>query len=182
MSPQIIDSDATFSACGRYRYRLWRLWDASKPVILWVMLNPSTADHRQNDPTVERCLRRSVAGGFGKMLVGNLFALRSTDPKALYDADDPVGPGNADALLAMAREAQTVVCGWGQHGSLLRQDVAVKSLLRDAGITLSVLRLTKTGQPAHPLYLPYSCLPAPWVSVRHPPETMAAEPPVVGGA
>ena len=94
-------SGATFSDDGVYRYRLWREWDADLPSCLFIMLNPSTADATQDDPTIRRCIDYARRWGFGRLEVGNLFALRSTDPKALYAADDPVGPDNDDALMEM---------------------------------------------------------------------------------
>lgn len=84
-------SGAAFSPCRRYRYRLWRTWGDAAPAV-FVMLNPSTADEIENDPTVERCERRARAMGFGGLRVANIFSLRSTDPTALYTSDDPVGP------------------------------------------------------------------------------------------
>src|ERR1051326_5628436 len=92
---------ALFSPCGLFRYRLWRHWTPGMPPLVFVMLNPSTADAEKNDPTVERCERRAKAGGFGGGEVVNLFALRSTDPKALYSAADPIGPEN-DKVIATA--------------------------------------------------------------------------------
>lgn len=83
------ETGATFSECRRYRYRLWRYWDRSKPPLCFLMLNPSTADDLSNDPTVERCQRRALAMGFGGLEVVNIFAFRSTDPAALYSL--PVG-------------------------------------------------------------------------------------------
>ena len=77
-------SGAQFSACNRYRYRLWRIWDESRKPLVMVMLNPSMANADQNDPTVERCQRRALKMGFGGLRVVNIFALVSTDPAALY--------------------------------------------------------------------------------------------------
>ena len=96
-------SGATFSPCRRYRYTLWRQWD-ERPPATFIMLNPSTADETANDPTVERCQRRAQAMGYGGVRVANIFALRSTDPRALYTAEDPVGPENDHALLTLARQ------------------------------------------------------------------------------
>ncbi len=127
-----------------------------------VMLNPSTADEVRNDPTVERCERRARAGAFGGLLVGNIFALRSTDPKALYAHPDPVGPGNDAALLRMAREAGQVVCAWGVHGALDDRGLRVAARLARAGVRVGVLGLTRDGHPRHPLYLASATAVAPW--------------------
>ena len=85
---------------------------------VFLMLNPSTADAIDNDPTVERCLRRALKMGFGGLMVCNTFAYRSTDPEKLYEVEDPVGPENDQIILARARSAGMVICGWGTHGAL----------------------------------------------------------------
>jgi hypothetical protein len=152
---------AHYSACGLYRYRLWRAWGDGGRTILWVMLNPSTADHLgNNDPTIERCERRSVRWGYGRMEVVNLFALRSPYPAALRKADDPVGPGNDRAIQRAARRADTVLCAWGALGGHLGRAGGVMALL--APKPLLCLGRTGGGAPAHPLYLPYDRQPVPY--------------------
>lgn len=146
---------ATFSPCTRYRYTLWRTWDASKPPCLFLMLNPSTADAIDNDPTVERCQRRALAIGFGGLVVCNIFAYRSTDPGALYGLDDPVGPENNAAILEQASRAGLVVCGWGKHGALHGRGNAVLAMLRSAGVKPHALQINGDGSPKHPLYVGY---------------------------
>lgn len=156
---------ATFSECGRYRYLLWRQWDtwSGEPrTCMWLMLNPSTADALENDPTVERCRRRSVEMGFGRMVVCNLFALRSTDPDRLREVDDPVGPDNDAHLRREASEADRVVCAWGHHGAYMARGREVKEALTSSGNTLYCLGTTSAGQPRHPLYVSYQQEPRIW--------------------
>jgi hypothetical protein len=155
-------SVAAFSACGAYRYRLRRCWDAGRPRLVAVMLNPSTADERANDPTVARVAARARAMGFGGFEVVNLFALRSTDPRALARAADPVGPGNDAAILAAARGAGLVLCAWGVHGALAGRGAAVEAMLRAGGHALHHLGLTRAGLPRHPLYLAGDAAVLPW--------------------
>jgi len=150
---------ATFSADRRYRYRLSRIFSDSTKRVCFAMLNPSTADAAVTDPTVERCLRFARLWGAGAVEVVNLFALRSTDPKALYRHVDPVGPGNDEALLAAATGATTVVAAWGVHGALRGRDVQVMTVLRQANVRLMALGRTKDGHPRHPLYLAGSTSP-----------------------
>jgi hypothetical protein len=96
-SPQA-PGGATFSPCARYRYRLWRDWDATKPALTFVMLNPSTADEVTNDATIERCQRRAIEGGFGRLNVVNIFAYRSTDPDVLYSLRNTFSNGAIKCL------------------------------------------------------------------------------------
>ncbi len=157
-------SGAVFSTCRRYRYRLWRAWSEAPPAV-FVMLNPSTADEIDNDPTVERCERRARALGFGGLRVANIFALRSTDPAALYDHDDPVGPENDAAIVESVVGAGLVVCAWGGHGNLHQRGEKVLHLLRSTGVTPHYLRLNKDGTPKHPLYVGYAVKPQAWDTV-----------------
>src|SRR5262249_14212908 len=93
---------AVISDCGRYRYSLTRRWgDAAEPRALFVMLNPSTADAEQDDPTIRRCIGFAKAWGMGSLEVVNLYALRATDPAALLSAPDPIGPKN-DTMITSA--------------------------------------------------------------------------------
>ena len=156
-----IRSEAAFSGCGAYRYRLTRVWDDARPRVAWVMLNPSTADEMRNDPTIERCERRSRAMGCGGYLIVNLHAFRATRPRDLLAAADPVGPDNDAALAEAARWSGRVICGWGAHACPDRAARAA-SVLRDHGATLFHLGLTKSGQPRHPLYVAYAVAPQPW--------------------
>ncbi|PIQ96371.1 MAG: hypothetical protein COV67_09900 [Nitrospinae bacterium CG11_big_fil_rev_8_21_14_0_20_56_8] len=141
---------------------MWRIWDDSRDYVHFIMLNPSTADAEKNDPTVERCQRFALRWGFGGLHVGNLFAFRSTLPENLKTHPDPVGPGNNRTLLYRARRAARVVCAWGNHGKHLDRAETVRALLRKHGIPLHVLRITRQGEPGHPLYLPKHSSIYPW--------------------
>lgn len=156
----MLRTGATFSRCRAYRYSLWRIWNAARRPLCFVMLNPSTADEIQNDPTVERCEQRARRMGFGGLLVANIFALRSTDPAALYGHADPVGPRNDIAILRAAERAELVVCAWGRHGNLGGRGHAVLHRLNSV-CNPHVLRMNADGTPAHPLYLSYACAPRP---------------------
>ena len=123
------------------------------------MLNPSTADEIDNDPTVERCERRARTMGFGGVEVVNIFAFRATLPVRMKQEADPVGVGNDQAILAAAELSGMVVCGWGIHGDHLSRGRAVVELLRHAGIQAHCLTTTASGHPGHPLYVGYDVLP-----------------------
>jgi len=149
-------SRASFSRCRRYRYTLVREWDEAGERICFCMLNPSTADERQNDPTVRRAIGYALDRGYGSIEVVNAFALRSTDPAGLKRAVsaglDPVGPRNDGAIRRAAARSKTVVVAWGSHATLLARDRAVRALLRDHPECVA-LGLTAAGLPRHPLYL-----------------------------
>lgn len=146
------DSGATFSDCGLYRYRLHRTWDAAKPSAAFIMLNPSTATESILDPTIRRCIGYSARWGYGGLVVGNLFALRSTNPNKLYDVADPIGPENDIYLREIALSTAIVICAWGKYGALVRRGDAVLSMLRGLGVIPRALKLNRDGSPAHPLY------------------------------
>jgi len=148
------DSGAVFSACRRWRYLLWRRWDAARPAANFLMLNPSTADEFKLDPSCTRARRYAERWGYGALIVTNLFGWRATDPDEMKAARDPVGRGNDRAIRRAARESALVVCAWGNHGAHLGRSDAVRTLLQNAHITHRVLRLNGSGEPAHPLYLP----------------------------
>lgn len=157
MSDLVTDTGATFSECGKYRYDLWRLWDANKPTLTFIMLNPSTADDVDNDPTVERCQRRAIKGGYGQLRIVNLMAYRATDPDELLPlcAADREGPENSYYLQNAMRDAGTVICGWGKKGHLGPVRWVVNRS-RGMGVPLFALKINKDGSPQHPLYIPYS--------------------------
>jgi hypothetical protein len=157
---------ATFSTDRVYRYHLGRSWSPGGKRMNFVMLNPSTADAFNDDATIRRCVGFSAAGKFGSLVVTNLFAFRSTDPRGLRQAEDPIGPDNDAAILDAAHCADLVVAAWGTHGSLHGRGDQVRAMLTDAGVELHVLRLTKAGHPGHPLYVPASTTPEPWTVAR----------------
>ncbi|MGW2384339.1 DUF1643 domain-containing protein [Streptomyces sp. NPDC001658] len=149
---------AVFDQNRTYRYLLTRIWDPAVPPVVFVMLNPSTADALTNDPTITRLVhpksgfaRRLGAGG---IVVVNLFALRSTDPRALRHHQDPVGPLN-DAFIRQATDrASVVVAAWGAAGVEHGRSTDVVRALTARRVRLQCLGQTSTGQPRHPLYLP----------------------------
>ena len=156
------EAGAAFSRCRRWRYLLWRRWDASRPAANFLMLNPSTADEVRLDPSCTRARRYAQAWGFGALIVTNLFGWRATDPAEMKATRDPVGRGNDEAILRAASEARLVVCAWGNHGSHLDRSSSVLALLARESIALTFLKRNASGEPAHPLYLPGALTPTPW--------------------
>lgn len=151
---------------GLYRYRLWREWAPELGSCCFVMLNPSTADAEQDDPTIRRCIDFVEQWGYGRLDVVNLYALRSTDPRSLrlttFDAESR--ERNDRAVADAAYDARQIVAAWGVHAGLGRHLRFFHRALvhRD----LHVLGLTKGGYPKHPLYLPRTTRPELWRPAR----------------
>lgn len=147
---------ATLSSDGVYRYTLHRIWDHERPELVWVMLNPSTADSFVDDPTMRRCIGFSRGWDYGSLVVVNLFALRATDPTALntFAPNDPIGPLNNDYVLGATAD-KDVVCAWGASVPQYwrHRPAGLVELMRQRGARLHHLGLTKSHQPRHPLYL-----------------------------
>ena len=125
------------------------------PPIAFLLLNPSTADEVQDDPTVRRCRRFAAAWGYGEVIILNAFAYRATDPKVMRAVTDPIGPEN-DATIdevakALFAAGGTLVCGWGNHGAFLDRGTALRRLL--APYPAMAFPHTGAGEPGHPLYL-----------------------------
>lgn len=165
-----------------YRYVLYRSvdgldWDAEQRpdggyrlTVGFILLNPSTADETETDPTIDKLQKYAVAWGFQRLAVVNLFAYRETDSKRLPQLSlltDLIGPENDRYIRELRRDAHKIVCGWGNHGLLLDRQAQVLELLRN---TLSedvfCFRQNQNSTPVHPLYqrdaaelMPYQILP-----------------------
>jgi hypothetical protein len=156
-----MERSATFSPCRRYRYSLWRNWSGLIPdqsgYAMFIGLNPSTADEQLDDPTVRRCIAYAKAWGYAGLCMTNLFAFRATEPRDMLKEPEPVGQDNDRTLLNLSETAGVVVAAWGTHGSHQRRDDAVMGMMP----ALHCLRLTRSGHPGHPLYLPKTLRPVP---------------------
>ena len=156
---------AKFSEDGKYRYELTRVWDDRQPLVIWIMLNPSTADAMKDDATIRRCIGFAKRWGFGGIVVLNLFAYRSTNPSKLLKVKDPVGPDNDSFILKWCRPEfgahlrTKIVFAWGDNAILkkTKRIHGVHYIVKDAAIPLcvSILGRTQNGQPRHPVRLSY---------------------------
>jgi len=147
---------AHFSPCRRYRYSLVRIWEPSRPLCQFIGLNPSTADETTDDPTVRRCIRYAGDWGYGGLIMSNIFAYRSTDPRGMKEQADPVGPETDRWLIEDHERAAITVFAWGCHGTHRERCIEVAKLI-PSGMALKV---TKAGHPQHPLYLRADLKPA----------------------
>ena len=150
--PDAMVRAAFFSADMVYRYVLTRRWGEGA-MVLFILLNPSTADAIVDDPTVRRCIAFAKAWGYGGLYIVNLFAFRSTYPRDLRRVQDPIGAQNDHVLSSYAEFSDLHVAAWGVHGDLKGRDADVRALFSDQGYQLYHLGLTQGGQPRHPLYL-----------------------------
>lgn len=149
-----VESDAIFGGPHEmYRYTLTRIWNAKLPCVNFLMLNPSTADHRFDDPTVAKCQVYARLWGYGGIVVTNIFAVRSTCPRRMKLQPEPIGRLNDVYIEREARKAGLVVCAWGHHGDHLGRGVTVLGRLRELGVIPHALKVNQDGMPAHPLYL-----------------------------
>lgn len=143
---------AWFDPTGLYRYSLWREWSTSHSRVAFVMLNPSTANATQNDPTIRRCMQFAKGWGYGSLEVVNLFAYRTPCPAQLHQVHNPVGDDNDRALLTAAERAAMLLIAWGNGGRLYERDRTVLNWLA-AIRPVYCLGTNQSGQPCHPLYL-----------------------------
>ena len=153
---------AIFSEDRRYRYLLRRRVGNSTWRVLFIMLNPSMADEERNDPTIRRCIGFGQDWGFGLLDVVNLFAMMSTDPRALLKAEDPIGPDNDAAIRAALEVADTVVLAWGNHALDHKERAAAVAEMAREVVRPYCLGLTLRGAPKHPLRLSKDTLLTPF--------------------
>ena len=144
-----INKTANFSSCRKYRYSLSRIWDKQKKFVLFIGLNPSTADEGMDDPTIRRCSGYAQHWGYGGFMIVNLFAYRTTFPSNLKKVKSPVVSENDKYIIKLSKKADITVAAWGDNGNLYNRDKQVLSLVPN----LVCLKINKSGQPAHPLYL-----------------------------
>ena len=127
---------------------LTRTWDRKKKTILFIGLNPSTADEQIDDPTIRRCINYAQNWGYGSLLMVNLFAYRATMPSELKKVKNPIGNDNDLHIKELIKKVDLAVAAWGNEGSLLNRDKEIKKIIPN----LMCLKINKSGQPAHPLY------------------------------
>lgn len=127
---------------------MWRTWDEHKPCVMFIGLNPSTADETDDDPTLTRCIGYARSWGYGGVCMANLFAYRATEPSDMKAARDPVGPENDVWLARLASEAGIIIAAWGNHGTFIGRSNKVRKLLTN----MHCLKINMSGEPAHPLY------------------------------
>jgi hypothetical protein len=153
MANHYVENDAVISEDGKYRYLLRRTWDHAKPRALLIMLNPSTADARQDDATIRSCVRLLTGLCYGSMEVVNLFAWRATKPTDLPSFAEAIGPKNPDIIDGAISRCDIVICAWGANSMAMEYGKQIISTARASRPAVYCFGKTKTGAPKHPLYI-----------------------------
>jgi hypothetical protein len=149
---------ARLSPCGTYRYILRREWHpiirclGDDRVLVFLLLNPTTADHKEDDPTTRRCVEFARRDGYNAIHIVNLFAFRCPSPSELCMADDPIGPENDACIRAACAAGSRFVAGWGSNHWARGRLGRVGSILAD--LSFCCLGINGDGSPKHPLYVP----------------------------
>lgn len=150
----ILKREAKLDSTEKYRYLLRREWDETKPSALWIMLNPSTADHQKDDATIKACITFATKWGHGSFEVVNLFAFRATDPSELkkLEKDIAIGLDNMIYIREALERADLIVAAWGSNGKTHKrnQDDELISLFKN--YKLKCLDILTDGDPRHPLF------------------------------
>ena len=154
---------------SNHRYTLHRSWMGNGGVVNFIMLNPSTADEVTDDATVRRCVGFAKRWGYCGLVVTNLFAYRATDPKvlkALLRTEGgfrlAIGEENASHLDREAKMAHRIVCAWGDNCDEVMPGRAADVTLMLGIYDLYCIRLSKRGNPVHPVREGYRETPELW--------------------
>lgn len=161
--------DSEYMDGPKYRYTLWRIFEQSRieesfhqktlPIVNFCLLNPSTADMDELDPTLRRCRNYTKRWGYAGMVVTNIFAVRATDPDNMREADNPIGPENNKWIKKCADFSEKFVAGWGVNGDYKNRERDVIDLV---GLDETYcLETTKNGHPNHPLFEEKTLRPKP---------------------
>lgn len=166
----VMEGFAVLSPCGLYRYELRRIWSEA-PLLTVCMLNPSTADHANDDPTILTLIHFAKAWGYGGLYVVNLYALRTSSPAAMMASAERVGPKNdgyiADALFYARETRGHLLAAWGNHGAFEGRSEHFERRALKHEVTLVCLGRTLSGAPKHPMArgqhrIPRDQLPIVW--------------------
>ncbi len=150
-------SGAMFNGSDRtFRYALWRVWNPLGDKLLFIGLNPSTANGTKDDPTIRRLIGFAKAWGFGGLFAGNLFSLVTAFPEILWTHSSAQKPDivNDNAILRMKQLSMKVLVAWGNEG--IHAGGRPAEVLKLLGDPVHCFKTTAAGEPNHPLYLPLS--------------------------
>jgi hypothetical protein len=167
--PVVESSGAEFSPCRTHRYALWRNWDwqGYGRRVMFIGLNPSTADETKNDLTISKCIGFAKRWGYGGITMMNLFAYRSTDPAGLLRTDNPIGSGNLEAFGYRRSQVGLIVAAWGSLPAPWKRQLGfdrhVERVVQHAIMEpIYCLGTTADGSPRHPSRLGYDAVRELW--------------------
>jgi hypothetical protein len=157
---------ALFSESHKHRLFLSRTWDVNLPISLWIMINPSLADHIADDPTVLKVISISRYNGFGSIWIINLFDYITPDQAVLATLDSNLlNDYNTSSIITLnifnnLSPNDSVICAWGNGPTQLHTRMSTiihwfnNSHFKRLNLKLKAVKLNSNGQPTHPLYLP----------------------------
>ena len=153
---------AQISGCGKYRFNLWRVWDDTKPLVMFIGLNPSTADSVKDDPTIRRVKAFAKSWGYGGVYMLNLFPLRTPYPRDLLvwinESDSIVDiRTNDQALKFTAQSCDRIIFAWGSFKEAKERADVVTTMFNGYA-----LKINNDGSPKHPLYVRADTEPIPY--------------------
>ena len=166
--PPLTSSGAVLSPCDQHRYFLWRVWDEYKPPTIFIMLNPSTANAKDDDATIRKCMSYAHKWGAGGINILNLFSYRTKSPKVLVEAAKKgiavIGPENDGTIRRLLEESPQAICGWGNLPTGLKPSQILTHLYVGGpkSAQLMCLGTNLDGSPKHPLYLRGDLQPVPF--------------------
>lgn len=114
------NAGALFDGSHKYRYVLWRVWNSNKPYIMFIGLNPSTANEKTDDPTIRRVKSFAKTWGYGGVYMLNLFTYVTAYPEELMKCDDPLGPADY-YLFEYAKKCEKIIFAWGNSWTQIEQ-------------------------------------------------------------
>lgn len=141
---------ADFSEDRLYRYSLWRIWDESKLLVMFIGLNPSTANATTDDATIRRVKSIAANLGYGGIYMCNCFSYISTNPDMLKSESLEAMMRNAQIIRRVADSCKEIVFAWGNFDIVRKTGTDKK--LREAFPNAKALHINKNGSPKHPLY------------------------------
>lgn len=145
------NSGAEFSKCRKYRYKLWRIWDNSLPLVMCIGLNPSNANELKTDPTITNLIKMLRKLGYGGFYMMNLFAYISSNPKDLLLISDPIGE-NGEKIKEVEKLCSDVIYCWGNFKEADKISYKIIPVYKKA----KCFGISKEGKPIHPLAMMYA--------------------------
>lgn len=152
--PELIIKGAAFSDCRKWRYALWRIWDKRFPLVMFIGLNPSTANEQGDDATIRRAIAIAKNLGYGGLYMMNLYAIVSRQPSYLKTCKDPLGD-NDKWLDKIAYKCGDIIYAWGNFPIAKERAAIVQKRYPNA----KALIINKNGTPRHPLFVPVKIIP-----------------------